>query len=168
MKRLLLCAAVMMVLCGCTAEVPAKETVNDTVDQTALCYAGGTEQFTIAVPETAQLLWQTDTESYYSIDDGAMDIWVVRTKNHDAISMVKVLTGMNPDINDVITSGGVCRYAWYAQSETGGRNCCAAIAIDGVDGFAVICTADETAGNRYDDLLRSITGSIMIEGLEEI
>lgn len=168
MKKLLLCAAALMVFCGCTAEAPARETIHDAADQAVFCHASETEEFTLTVPETAQLLWQTDTESYYSIDDGAMDIWVVRTKNHDAISMVKVLTGMNPDINDVITSGGVCRYAWYAQSETGGRNCCAAIVIDGVDGFAVICTADETAGNRYDDLLRSITGSIMIEGLEEI
>lgn len=168
MKKLLLCAAALMVLCGCSSDVPVKETVNDAVDQTALCYAGGTEQFTIAVPETAQLLWQTDTESYYSVDDGAMDIWVVRTRNHDAISTVKILTGMTPDINEVITCGAGFRYAWYAQSETGGRNCLAAIAINGIDGFAVICTVDENAGNRYDNLLRSITGSFTIEGLEEI
>lgn len=168
MKKAMICTAVLLVLCGCAAESPVKETVNDVPQEVAAYYGEPTDEFSIDIPQNAQLIWQTDTECYYSVDDGAMDIWVVQTLSHDVKSMLGRLTGMRPDDAEIISDGSSCRYAWYAQSENGGRNCRAVLAVKGTKGLAVICTVDESAGNQYDELLKMIGCRIGTTGEVEI
>lgn len=168
MKKAMICTAAFLALCGCTAESPAKETVNDVPQTVAAYYEDSTVEFGVDIPQNAQLIWQTDTESYYSVDDGVMDIWVVQTLNYDAKSMLGLLTGMRPEDDKIISDGSGCRFAWYAQSETGGRNCSAVLTVKGTRGLAVICTVDESAGNRYDELLKTIECRIGATGEAEI
>ena len=168
MKKAMICTAILLILCGCAAEKPVRETVNDAPQDEAVFDQEPTEEYCVDIPHDAQLIWQTDTETYYSIDDGAMDIWVVQTMNHDVKSMLRSLTGVCPDGAEMISDGNGSRYAWYAQSETGGRNCRALLTVKGTRGLAVICTVDESAGNRYDELLKMIGCRIVATGEAEI
>ena len=168
MKRMIMYVMVLMAFCGCAAEYPAMETISDTVEPVVSVYGEISKEFLVEIPENAQLEWQTDTETYYSVDDGAMDIWTIHARSYDAAVMLRLLTGTDPDDAHMISLGDSWAYTWYCQTETGGRNCCAVLEISGTDGFAVICMVDESAGNRYDDLLYAVAASVRTKETGEI
>lgn len=158
---LLLC---LLLLCGCAGTSTTWETVDDVLPEEPVeVWLDRTETILIGVPQGLELLAEADGYALYG--DAAGD-FLVETSTYLASgldSAVRQLTGYDTDRLLMIgtTRFGLPEYhfAWYAQTEEGGRLHQADLVMDGTCCYAVVCSSLEVSGNAYDQEIRQVFSS---------
>ncbi len=132
-------------LSGCSA-VPAWETVEDFApDIPVSSWQSDTYAITVALPEDAQLIGETDTAQLYQAGD--CEIETTTFLAADLNTAVKYLSGYESDRVTIIQTTRFdlpeYQFAWYTQTAEGGKLCRADVVMDDTVCYAVVCTAPE-------------------------
>lgn len=129
----------LMVLCGCAAR-PAWETVDDDLSGAPAAY-----EMQLALPEQAVELESRQGENLYGV--GAMEVTTAAFAAKDLDAAVRYLSGFAAERLTILQTQRFdmpeYQFAWYSQSDEGGRLCRADLVMDGMQCYAVVCTAPE-------------------------
>lgn len=157
-------AALLLLLCGCSETTVTWETVEDTIEASAILDEPA-YTMTFEVPEDAvrQTFACDDSREVYDQADGDYEI-VSEILTGSIDSAVKTLTGY--DSRQLLmlhtTRFGMPEYqfAWYSLGETGGRLCRAAVLVDGQDCYCLSFCTDEDCTATYDSTMEHVFATL--------
>lgn len=145
----ILSVALLLALTGCSA-APTWETVEDASLQEMVQAAS--YEIQMALPDGAELVWETDTEKQYQLNQ--MEIETIRYYAADLNAAVEYVSGFAADQLDILETSRFgmpeYRFAWCSQSEEGVRLYQADLVMDGMTCYALVCSAPESAGAFHD------------------
>ena len=157
---------VMLIFCmlftGCgTAAV--WERVEDVSAETAGVWQQEAYVLQIGLPPTLSLTESKLGSSLYETADGS---WQVQTQTFlaaDLDTAVRYLSGYEADRLTILQISRFelpeYRFAWYSQTEEGGRLCRGDLVMDGTVCYAVISSTLETAGDTYTEQIQQVFSS---------
>lgn len=158
MKALLIMLLAAL-LTGCSAET-VWERVTDSDLRTEAVWQAQAYTVQLAIPAQAELTERSDGVMLYSVDDGSCEISSHVFLASSADSAVYYLSGLRSSRLNVIetTRFGLPEYhfAWFAQTEAGGRIYQADLVMDGTHCYAVMTSAAEERAKDYDELFRQV------------
>lgn len=129
----------LMLLCGCAAQ-PVWETVDDDGNTPATIY-----EMQLALPEQAVELESRSGETLYAVD--GMEITTACFAARDLDAAVRHLSGFSAERLTILQTERFdlpeYQFAWYSQSDEGGRLCRADLVMDKMQCYAVVCAAPE-------------------------
>lgn len=164
MKKISLLMCLVLLLSGCTAAAPVWETVDDVLPaEPVASWLDEAYTIAIAVPDGAELLASTDGCRLYGTASGDYEVETSVFLASSLNSAVRRLSGYDADhlliVETTRFSKPEYHFAWYAETEEGGRLSQADLVMDGSNCYAVVCSSLETAGNAYDDDSRQVFSS---------
>ena len=152
----------LVLLCGCAA--PVWETVEDTVPVTATSpWTENTYDIQIGIPVSAELLAEREDWKVYAVQDSGLEIETRTFLTSGAEQAIKTVSGYEAEQLSVLQMSrfGLPEYqfAWVSQTEEGSRLYRAALVLDGMECYAVICSRPETAGGSCEQEIRQVFSS---------
>lgn len=153
MKWLVL-VSLLLTLCGCGAK-PVWEVVED------LQPAGNVTPWQetaydihIALPQEADLIGQHQDAALY--EAGNLEIMTSRFLASDYTAAVEYLSGYEAERLNILQTTRFdlpeYQFAWYSETEEGGRMFRADFVMDGMTCYAVVCSAPEAIGDFMDQV----------------
>lgn len=164
MKKMLLLFCLVLLLSGCGAAAPVWETVDDTLPAEPVG-SWLEDAYTIVVdaPEGTDLLASTDGCQLYGTASGDYEVETDVFLASSLDSAVRQLSGYDSDrlliVETTRFSLPEYHFAWYTETEAGGRLYQADLVMDGTCCYAVVCSSLESAGNAYDSDSRQVFSS---------
>lgn len=157
---LVLCAAL---LSGCAAQ-PVWETVQDTEMTAEPMY-----ELVVELPEGAVETASRDGETLYEAD--GMEITTAVFLAQDEGAAVRALSGYEADRLTIMQTerDGLpeYRFAWVSETEEGGRLSQASLIMDGMQCYAVVCSAPEESSG-FGDRCRQVFAGFRLSGSEPV
>ena len=145
MKIVLLLSLLVLFLTGCGARVETWETVEDTVAVTES--ASPVYDIIVGLPEAA-LTDETDNSRRYETEYLQVETSMFQAK--DLNDAVHYLSGFEAENLTILQTTRFdlpeYQFAWYCQTEEGGRLCRADLVMDGTTCYGVVCSFSEEAG----------------------
>ncbi len=159
---LLLC--LVLLLSGCSAAAPVWETVDDVMPaQPAGSWLDQASTILIGVPEGLELLASADGYCLYGDPSGDYEVETSIYLASSLDSAVRQLSGYDADRLLIIETTRFnlpeYHFAWYSETEEGGRLNQADLVLDGTSCYAVVCSSLEASGNAYDQETRQVFSS---------
>lgn len=141
--RFLALISLVLVLSGCSMQSAAWETVTDSLSQQQpIVY-----DITVGISESA-LTDQTDQCKHYEVQEIQVDTHTFQACNLN--SAVRNLSGFEAEKLTILQTSRFdlpeYQFAWYSQTEEGGRLYRADLVMDGMTCYAVVCSFPEEAG----------------------
>lgn len=164
MKKLSLLLCLVLLLSGCGAAAPVWETVEDAVPaEPVSSWLEDAYTILVDIPEEADLLAAKDGCELYGTASGDYEVETTVFLASSLDSAVRQLSGFDSDRLLVIqtTRFGLPEYqfAWYTETEAGGRLYQADLVMDETRCYAVVCSSLEAVGNAYDASSRQVFSS---------
>ena len=154
----------VLLLTGCSAQ-PVWETVEDVIptdNQDAfgyeisvdlpLTYLGGSGENCLYKSGSVEI--QTVSFHAFSLDAAVRELSGFSTKN---LNIVKTIHESLPEY----------QFAWYSETEEGGRLYRADLVMDGTACYAVVCSAPESESGIHEQA-RQVFSAFSLSGLEEV
>lgn len=149
--------SILLLLVGCSVQPTAWETV---ADVPASGQGNMEYEIMVGLPETA-LTDESETCRHYETADLQVDVWTFFVSDMD--TAVRQLSGFEAEKLTVLQTSrfGLPEYqfAWYCQTEEGGRLCRADLVMDGMTCYAVVCSFLEDAGESAWTEARQVLSS---------
>ena len=162
MKILSIFIAFCFLLSGCAAVPSDRELVEDSILEVS-AWPEEEKKICVELPGNAEIVFETDDRSCYSVDDGEFEIVTDRFLCSDPKSAVRRLSGFEPERLNTVAGrssfGDELFVTWCAAGEDGNRVYTADIITDELYTFCVICSFSETANRNYDEEIRNIFSS---------
>ena len=161
MKTVCLVLMILLLLTGCGA-APVWETVEDFVPEVPVsAWQEDARTVQIRVPEGTVLAEAAD--GYQLYEAGELLIETSTFLASDLDTAVRRLSGYERDRLMILQTTKFdlpeYQFAWYSQTEEGGRLCRADLVMDGMTCYAVVCSTPEAAGDSYDTQSRQVFAS---------
>lgn len=151
------CCLTFLLLCGCAAR-PVWETVDDLEPAAAESAC----EIVVSLPEQAVEVASRAGETLY--EAGELEVMTTSFVAADLDAAVKALSGYAADRLTIIRTerDGLpeYRFAWYSETEQGGRLYRADLRMDDMQCYAVVCSAPETDAafaDRCSEVFSSFT-----------
>jgi len=142
--RIIIGLLLLAMLVGCSAQ-PVWETVEDYQPAEAVMQQDPRYEITIGVPEQMTLVEETADTSLYESEE--LEVLTTRFQSADLNAAVRHLSGFDADRLNILQTSRFdlpeYQFAWYSQSEEGGRLYRANLVMDGMTCYAVVCSAAE-------------------------
>lgn len=168
-------AACAAMLCACAAQTQtAWETVDDEIVQDCANWQSGAYSISFDVPEDAveQSYAEDSTRQVYTASDGAYEIVAEVLLDASADSVVRRLTGFEPERMQVLQTqrGDLMeyRFAWYAGGDEGGRLYRADAVLDEPYCYVLMFSSSEASGTKYDSTAASVFASMALTSGDEV
>ena len=162
MKVLVLALLLVMLTGGCASQ-EAWETVDDALPQQVGAWQTQAYSIQVALPMGAEFVGADTEGSLYAVEDGELEIRTATFLASELNAAVKHLSGLQAERMTVVqtTRFGLPEYhfAWYAQTEEGGRVCQADLVMDGLCCYAVVTSVPEDNGKDYQQTCRQVFSS---------
>ena len=157
--------SILLFLTGCSIQTASWETVEDhavAADQTLYGIA-------IGLPEMAL----TDgTENFRRYETQNLQVDVSTFFASDFQDAIHRISGFSAEKLTVLQTSrfGLPEYqfAWYCQTEEGGRLCRADMVMDGMTCYAVVCSAPENGGEAAREEARQVFSSFGLMPVEMV
>lgn len=162
--RWLVLVCCLFLLTGCSAQ-PVWETVEDILPaegqflhnydislELPLTYLGGNGKDCLYASGTLEV----ETASFHAADLDAAVRWISGF-SPEQLNMIKTVRDDLPEY----------QFAWYSQTEEGGRLFRADLVMDGTACYAVICSAPETA-EGFHEQARAVFSSFNLSETEKV
>lgn len=154
MKFLVLISLALM-LSGCSMQTASWETVADTIEHRQPTY-----DITVGLSESA-LTDRTDRCKRYETGDIQVDTQTFQAADLDAA--VRYISGFEAEKLTILQTSRFdlpeYQFAWYSQTEEGGRLYRADLVMDGMSCYAVVCSSPEQAGETAWEEARQVFSS---------
>ena len=141
--KLLVLISLILVLSGCSLQTAAWETVTDSVSQ----QKQADYDITVGLSESA-LTDRTDLCSRYETQ--SLQVETQSFQATDLNGAVRYLSGFEAEKLTILQTSRFdlpeYQFAWYSQTEEGGRLYRADLVMDGMNCYAVVCSFPEQAG----------------------
>ena len=151
---------ILFLLTGCSVSTATWETVEDQLPELSTAAEQTRYDIAVGLPETALTDEVEDCRRY---ETQALQVEVSTFFASDFQDAVHRLSGFSADKLTVLQTSrfGLPEYqfAWYCQTEEGGRLCRADMVMDGVTCYAVVCSAPESGGEAAREAARQVFSS---------
>ncbi len=148
MKVILVVGMLLIFLTGCGVQTAQWETIGDFTPEMDSILASELYGITTALPETA-ITDSSENRRCYELND--LQIEVSTFFASDAETAIKNLSGFSMDKLTVLQTERFSmpeyQFAWFSQTEEGGRLCRADLVMDGMVCYSIVCSAAEDAGD---------------------
>lgn len=166
MKYLSLIFLVLM-LTGCSMQTAAWETVSDTMSVPVSGQIQADYDVTVGLSESA-LTDRTENCRHYETETLQVDVWNFQAA--DLHTAVRQLSGFEAEKLTILQTNRFdlpeYQFAWYCQTEEGGRLCRADLVMDGMTCYAVVCSFPEEAGEHAWEEARQVFSSFGLSPAE--
>lgn len=160
--KFLVLISLALALSGCSMQTASWETVADTIEQQQPTY-----DITVGLSESA-LTDRTDRCKRYETRDIQVDTQTFQAANLDAA--VRYLSGFEAEKLTILQTSRFdlpeYQFAWYSQTEEGGRLYRADLVMDGMSCYAVVCSSPEQAGETAWEEARQVFSSFGLSPAE--
>lgn len=117
----------------------------------------------IGVPQELSLTDRVQNCSLYETDDGRWQVQTQMFLASDLDTAVRYLSGYEADRVTILQTSRFglpeYRFAWYCQTEEGGRLCRADLVMDEMVCYAVVSSTAEETGDCYEQQIRQVFAS---------
>lgn len=161
--RFFVLISLVLVLSGCSLQTAAWETVTDRIsEQKQAVY-----DITVGISESA-LTDQTDHCRHYETQSLQVEAHTFQAS--DLNGAVRYLSGFEAEKLTILQTSRFAlpeyQFAWYSQTEEGGRLYRADLVMDGMTCYAVVCSFPEEAGETAWSEARQVFSSFGLSPTE--
>ena len=159
----IICLLLVLMLCSGCAAKPVWEYVQDEPSVQTGVWQQEAYSIEMAIPAKTDLVLEAEGEKLYVMQDGAYELSSHVFLASSMESAVKYLSGQSAEHMTVIGSKRFdlpeYHFAWYTQTEQGGRLCQADLVMDGIRCYAVVTNVAEDEAKAYESVSRQVFSS---------
>lgn len=145
--RFIVLVCLVLMLTGCSVHTAGWETVEDFVPTATETNDSPLYAISVGLPDAALT---DEAEGCRRYETGTLQVETSTFLASDVNSAVRHLSGYEAERLTILQTSRFdlpeYQFAWYSQTEEGGRLCRADLVMDGMNCYAVVCSAPEEAG----------------------